>query len=386
MMETVQLGEIVKLRKGKKAVHVHEHMVNDSRPYIQIDEVRGKIPQRFASDPKGIEVVPADLCIVWDGANAGTVGYGAEGIIGSTVARIRLTSPNGWDARFIGRLLQSKFHQLNDQAHARGATIPHVDKSKLEAITLPRISKNEQRRIATILDKADGIRRKREKALKFANQFLRSVFDRLFCDLQNNPKGWDTALLRDILSVDPQNGLYRPSKDYGSGTYILRIDGFYDGYLIKDRLLKQLSIDRMNIEKYLLHDGDIIINRVNSREYLGKSTLIEGLTEETVFESNMMRLRVEEHITDPRFLVDQLQTQFIKRQILRASKDAVNQSSINQTDVKNLEVRLPPIDLQIKYAEVVAKKNSSDHMLYQALAAANDLFEGLAQRAFRGEL
>ncbi len=244
----------------------------------------------------------------------------------------------------------------------------------------------EQRRLSAILDKADGVRRKHKRALKLSDRFLRSVFDQLFGNLQNNPKGWDTERLGDILSLEPQNGLYRPSKDYGAGTYILRIDSFYDGYLIKYKPLKQLRIDQNTITKYLLCNGDIVINRVNSREYLGKSTLIECLTEETVFESHMMRLRVQEHIADPRFLVDQLQTQFIKGQILRASKDAVNQSSINQTDVKNLEVRLPPIDRQRKYAEVVAKKNSSDNILYEALAEANVLFESLAQRAFGGEL
>lgn len=113
MSGTVQLGEAVKLRKGKKAVETHERKVNGSKPYIQIDEVRGATPEKFASDPKGVEVSVNDLCIVWDGANAGTVGYGVEGLIGSTVARMRFLQPDKWDTRFIGRLLQSRFQELN---------------------------------------------------------------------------------------------------------------------------------------------------------------------------------------------------------------------------------------------------------------------------------
>lgn len=386
MTNSVRLGEIIQLRKGKKAFEVHERRVNGAKPYIQIDEVRGALPQKYAVDAKGVVVAPDDLCIVWDGANAGTVGYGVAGLIGSTVARMRLTSPETWDTDFIGRLLQSKFRQLNDAAQARGATIPHIDKSKLEAIELPQIERSEQQRIAAILEIADSIRRKREESLRLADRLLLSVFNHMFGDLHLNSHKWDTVLLGEILSVDPQNGLYRPAKDYGSGTDILRIDGFYDGYLVRGKPLKKLRIDTKTVEKYLLLNGDIVVNRVNSREYLGKSTLIEGLTEATVFESNMMRLRVNEAVADPRFIVDQLQTQFIKLQILRASKDAVNQSSINQTDVKNLEVRVPPVELQRRYAGIVRKKIAADRTLHVAFAEAQAQFSSLAQRAFRGKL
>lgn len=188
MMNIKPLGEVVKLRKGKKAVEVHNRRVNDSKPYIQIDEVRGSLPEKFASDPKGIEVNANDLCIVWDGANAGTVGYGIDGLIGSTIARMRVVQPDKWDTRFIGRLLQSKFQELNEQARGRGATIPHINKAKLEEISLPLIAKEEQRRIAAILDKADSIRREQEETIAMVDTFLHTAFlDRFGHPL--NPNG-----------------------------------------------------------------------------------------------------------------------------------------------------------------------------------------------------
>ena len=190
MREEVQLGDIVRFRKGKKAVDVHEHRVEGSKPYIQIDEVRGVTPANFASDPKGVEVVRDDLCIVWDGANAGTVGYGIEGLIGSTVARMRLVASDQWETRFIGRLLQSRFQELNEQAQARGATIPHVDKAKLNAIALPSVLPNEQRRIATILERADAILRKREQVLLMADKLIQSAFKQIF----GHPLDPDTSL------------------------------------------------------------------------------------------------------------------------------------------------------------------------------------------------
>jgi type I restriction enzyme, S subunit len=275
---------------------------------------------------------------------------------------------------------------LEIQNAGRGVTQKNLSATYLRELKVPLPQIEEQRRLSTILDKANCIQRNRQKSLRLAENLVRSVFQQMFGDLNANSQGWQTVLLGDILSVDPQNGLYRPAKDYGSGTDILRIDGFYDGYLVRGKALKKLRIDPRTEEKYLLSGGDIVVNRVNSREYLGKSALVEALAENTVFESNMMRFRVSETAADPRFIVDQLQTQFIKLQILRASKDAVNQSSINQTDVKNLEVRLPPVELQRRYAGIVRKKTAADAALHAALEEAQSLFSSLVQRAFRGEL
>jgi len=290
------------------------------------------------------------------------------------------------DRRFLTYFLRLPQNVELASSRSVGVNLPRLSPTALGNFDIPLPPLADQERIVSNLDRANNIRFKREQTLAFADQFLRSAFQQFFGDLQYNPKEWDTVKLESILNGDPQNGLYRPSKDYGSGTCILRIDGFYDGYLVRDKPLKRLRIDSKTVKKYLLHNGDIVINRVNSREYLGKSTLIEGLKEDTVFESNMMRFCVEERLANPRFLVDQLQTQFVKRQILRASKDAVNQSSINQTDVGNFEVRLPPIDLQCRYADLVKKKTASDSVLHDALASASALFDSLSQRAFRGEL
>lgn len=386
MTKTKKLGEVFDIRKGKKAAATSDTYVPGSQPYIQIDEVRGVAPTKFAIDCNSVEVTADDLCIVWDGANAGTVGYGVAGAIGSTVSRLRLKEPDRWDPRFLGRLLDGLFPKLNQEAQRRGATIPHVDKDKLKEIDFPLLDPTEQRRIATILDKADAIRRKREQALILADNFLRSVFLEMFGDLNENPHRWQSQPVAMVLATDPQNGLYRHSSDYGSGTQILRIDGFYDGYLVGGKSFKRLRIDQATKDKYLLQENDIVINRVNSPQFLGKCALIFGLTEDTVFESNMMRFSADATKVNPRFLVDQFRSQYMKRQIATSAKPAVNQSSINQTDVKSFVVRLPPIELQNLYAEIVSAKDRADARLRDAVGAAKYLFAALSQRAFAGDL
>lgn len=256
----------------------------------------------------------------------------------------------------------------------------------LKEAFIPLPSLPEQRRIAAILDKADAIRRKRQESIRLMEAFLRSVFLDMFGDPVTNPKGWKTVLMERIIVEGPQNGLYKHESDYGSGTPIVRIDSFYDGSITGIDRLKRVRLDQQTIHKYQLHVNDILVNRVNSRKFLGKSAIVQKLNETTVFESNMMRIKVDTDRIWPEYLVSLLQHPYIKKQIDGRAKDAVNQSSINQDDVKSFELRVPPVALQKKFTKAKAKVNMMRFQMNDVSMVDRDLFNSLVQRAFRGEL
>ena len=114
----------------------------------------------------------------------------------------------------------------------------------------------------------------------------------------------------------PQNGIYKPSSDYGDGTPIVRIDCFYDGAFTKIDQLKRVRLSLAEISSYSLNAGDIVINRVNSIEYLGKAALTPTLPERTVFESNMMRFAANPSLAHPAFINQALRTPDVKAQIM----------------------------------------------------------------------
>ena len=104
-----------------------------------------------------------------------------------------------------------------------------------------------------------------------------------------------------------QNGLYKHRDYYNeNGTKILRIDNFYNGK-INTTGIKRLFLTTDEIEKYLLNENDIVINRVNSIEYLGKCAFVDKQVEPMVFESNMMKFSINE-ITNSMYIVYILQT------------------------------------------------------------------------------
>jgi len=204
----------------------------------------------------------------------------------------------------------------------------------------------------------------------------------MFGDPATNPKGWAAATLGDLIADGPQNGLYKHGSLYGEGTPILRIDAFYDGRVRSLTTLKRVQATPEERAKFRLTARDIVINRVNSVEYLGKSAIIPSLSEETVFESNMMRFALDELHVLPEYVIELLQTAHAKAHFLSNAKHAINQSSINQQDVKSLSVCCPPLELQGAFASRVAEVESIQVQQSAATAKAQETFDALLAGVF----
>ncbi|MCP3475839.1 restriction endonuclease subunit S [Bradyrhizobium sp. CCGUVB1N3] len=204
------------------------------------------------------------------------------------------------------------------------------------------------------------------------------------------PPSWAWVRLGELFSSSPQNGLYKPASGYGSGTPIIRIDSFYDGALTRDVEFKRLKLSPDEIRKYLVEHGDLLINRVNSIEYLGKCALVTNLTEQTVFESNIMKLSILSSNLNGAYIAYFLSSHGGRSRLCRNAKHAVNQASINQTDVALTPIPLPPIAEQREIIGLVDKALTQTEMLASELAHQGRRSEALRQsilkRAFSGQL
>jgi type I restriction enzyme S subunit len=276
------------------------------------------------------------------------------------------------------------WYLLNDEGSwvRSGTAQPFIKPSDIQNRLVPVPPLDEQRRMVDILNRANGIRRLRREAMTKARQLVRAMFVEMFGDPATNPRGWPTATLGDLISDGPQNGLYRPASDYGEGTPIVRIDSFYDGVITRVEQLRRVRLDQTIIERYRLREHDILVNRVNSRPFLGKSAIVPALREPTVFESNMMRLAIRSEIVAPRYLIEALQHRHVRDQLLARAKDAINQSSINQQDIRSLGLYLPPIDLQLRFIDRLSDLTAVITQQERMAAAADQLVTSLAARFF----
>lgn len=204
------------------------------------------------------------------------------------------------------------------------------------------------------------------------------------------PKGWELKKFGELFSESPQNGLYKSSTEYGEGTPIIRIDGFYDGVILDDYKIKRVKLAEEEIKRYLISVGDILVNRVNSMPYLGKCGLVKHLNERTVFESNIMKIRVSNEFTIPEFISKYLTSKKGLSELRKNAKQAVNQASINQTDVSNVLIPVPTIAEQNTIVqEIESRLSVADKMeesIAQSLLQAEALRQSILKKAFSGEL
>ena len=118
----IPLSDFVTIQKGKKHETV-ELASQSSYRFIQIDDLRNDENIKYTDDSKGVIANVTDVIIAWDGANAGTIGFGKSGFIGSTLAKLSFDTEKV-DTEYLGRFLQSKFRELRE--NCTGATIPHI--------------------------------------------------------------------------------------------------------------------------------------------------------------------------------------------------------------------------------------------------------------------
>ena len=300
---------------------------------------------------------------------------------------LRVQNPEEWLPKYVFYALYAYYRNGGTRAFENRTTGLHnlqVD-NYVKSVDIPKLSYRKQQHICETLDHVRDVVAYREQQLTKLDKLIKARFVEMFGDLVENPKQFPCVLLGSIMTVMPQNGLYKPQSAYVQdkfGTPILRIDGFYNGKVTDFNNLKRLCCTDFEKERYLLVENDIVINRVNSIEYLGKCARISGLQEDTVFESNMMRFHLDDSKVNSTYITTVLCSQYIYRQILTRAKKAVNQASINQGDVQSLNVVVPPLSLQNQFADFVAEVDKSKVEVQKALDQTQLLFDSLMQQYF----
>ncbi|GAJ00414.1 unnamed protein product, partial [marine sediment metagenome] len=251
------LGEIFTIRKGRKEVKSFE---NTSLRYIQIDDLRNNDYLKYCvKNPKNVLCDPSDILIAWDGANAGTIGYGLKGAIGSTIAKLS-TERKDVFIPYVGKFLQSKSKYLRERC--TGATIPHISRNELDKIKITLPPLETQKKIAAILDKADELRCNDQKILEKYDQLARSVFLEMFGDPVTNPKGWKKSNLKasSIIFRDGPFGSNLKSEHYvNQGVRVIRLQNISINEFINNDKAYISEEHYETIKKHTCKRGDVLV-------------------------------------------------------------------------------------------------------------------------------
>ncbi|MBU1310178.1 MAG: restriction endonuclease subunit S, partial [Gammaproteobacteria bacterium] len=250
-----------------------------------------------------------------------------------------------------------------------------------ELIPLPPLA--EQKRIAAILDKADAIRRKRQQAIQLADDFLRAVFLEMFGDPVTNPKGFPVGTIRELVETANYGSSAKASEEIADYPMLRMGNITYEGALDMTSL-KYISLSETDKPKYLVSKSDLLFNRTNSKELVGKTTVYD-LDEPAAFAGYLIRVRTNA-AGNTYYLSAYLNSTHGKATLQNMCKSIVGMANINAQEMQNIPIMLPPIELQDKFSEIVIATKEKVKVLQCALNEQVGLFNVLSQRAFSGKL
>ena len=149
-----------------------------------------------------------------------------------------------------------------------------------------------------------------------------------------------------------------------------------DGHLDFSKLMR-LDVTPSELAQYCLEPGDLLINRVNSRELVGKCAIVSAHHEPLVYEEMNIRVRLVELVNMPSYVNLVLRTKRVRELFQGDAKQAVGQASINQTQVGSVEIPLPPLAEQSRIVTRVAFLRRLCADLRQRLTALSPSFMSL---------
>ncbi len=251
------------------------------------------------------------------------------------------------DTKYLYYYLISKTDDINKLF--RGAGLKHLNKNEFLLMNVDNIDIQNQKRIVEHLDKISNLIELRKKQVNKCDNLIKSQFVEMFGEPLINNKKWKNGTINDLI-IDAKYGTSRPSINGGKYKYLRMNNITYDGKLdIKD--LKYIDIPDNELDKYTTKRGDILFNRTNSRDLVGK-TCVYNLDEKMVIAGFIIRVRTNQ-LANPYFISAYLNTSILKEKLYSMCKNASGQSNINAQELKNIEIYIPPIELQNKFAKIV---------------------------------
>ncbi len=165
------------------------------------------------------------------------------------------------------------------------------------------------------------------------------------------PQNWQWARLGDLLSTI-KNGIVGEQRFDGIGFKVARIETISSGAVDQERIgWSDLAVEKF--EYYKLKCGDILFSHINSVEKLGNCAIYQGVPENLYHGMNLLLIRVNENLLVPHFLLYWLKSNYCKAYYTKNARRAIGQASLNQKDIREISVPVPPLSEQKRISEDV---------------------------------
>lgn len=297
---------------------------------------------------------------------------------GGFVSVLRSMSPL-LDSRFLYRWFSSARIQTIVRSFGRQTTnISNLDLQRCLSLDVPLPLVGEQRRIAEVLDRVETLRAQRRQAIALLDALTESIFLDVFGNPLTNPKAWPLKKLSLLGTLDRGVSKHRPRNDPQllGGVHPLIQTG------------DVANCDRY-VRKFTATYSDLGLRQ--SRKWPAGTlciTIAANIAKTGVLEFDAcFPDSVVGFVPNGRTTTEYVQTwlSFLQKMLEDAAPESA-QKNINLAVLRELDVPLPPIELQRSYGARLAVIEQVKAAHRQAADQLNSLFASLQHRAFGGEL
>lgn len=386
----VPLGQICNIEIGRTPSRNQPKYWGNGYSWLSIADMKNL---KFLSDTKeqvtdlaieecNMKLVPQGTLLFSFKLSVGKVGIASKDLYtNEAIAALKIKSEKEVYQPFLYHSLGSlNFDGKGDRA-VKGITL---NKAKLRELLIPLPPHPEQKRIAEILDKADALRQKNKQLLAAYDELLQATFLDMFGDPATNPKGWKEVMLDSTIQkiqIGPFGSQLHKSDYLESGIPLINPTNIKENRILFDdaACISEEKYDSM--PQYHLFDGDVVMAR---RGDLSKVALVKQNGGKMFCGTGSLYVRFSDELN--KFFLFKILAHEKTINFLEKEARGVTMPNLNKSIIKRIPIFLPPITLQNQFAQIVENIDAQKTLVKQSLQESEDLFNGLVQKAFGGEL
>ena len=394
--EVMQLGDAAELIMGQSPPRNTYNEISDGIPFLQGKAEFGSInPNHIKYTTKPLKIAPEGTVLISVRAPVGDVNIAdINYCIGRGLAALCLRDGENLFLFYILNFLKPEIEK-----EGTGSTFKAINKSKLQEFKIPLPPLPEQHRIASVLSAVQDAKEKTGAVIAAAKSLKKSLMRHLFTygpvpagaaesvpltetEIGLVPEGWDVVRLGEVIG-GTQYGLSMRGNQQGQYP-ILRMSNLIDGR-VNTSDLQYVDLDEASFNKFRLNGGDILFNRTNSFELVGKTALF-CVCDDFVFASYLIRVVPDTAMLVPEYLNYYLNWDTSQTRLKTLASRGVSQSNINATKLKGFSIPLPPLPTQQKIASILSTVDQKIEAEENKKKALDELFRSLLHNLMTGKI
>jgi type I restriction enzyme S subunit len=389
-MQKIELHKVCKIGNG--FAFKSEDYLETGIPLLRISNINNGIvnfkddticvAENYLETKKDFIVEKGDVVIALSGATTGKYGIYISNEPALLNQRIGIIKSN------VSKKLDSKYFYfylniLKDEIlrKAGGAAQPNISTKEIGNLQIPLPNLPTQQKIATILDKADELRQYNKQLIEKYDALIHSLFLDIFGDPVRNEKGWKKLELKKFGKIITGNTPPRNDDENYSSNFIewLKTDNINDKYVNVTQAKEYLSEKGFSKARFVENGALLVACIAGSIESIGRASLTDR---KVSFNQQINAIQPFDDV-NPKYLYNLFKIS--KKHIQNHASNGMKRMLTKGEFEKILMIK-PTLELQNQFAERVQLIETQKQQAQEALAKSEDLFQGLLQRAFKGEL